>query len=601
MIKFLSILCAHIFLLFCQQPLAQTGNGGGLMDVGVARVDITPTEPIRLAGYGARDKTETTEVMHKLNAKALAFGKDSEGPSILITVDLLGISERITSEVAATLATKMNIRRENLVICASHTHGGPEIGNAINILQFRDNKFNDSMIAIEHLAHIARYTQWLARQLEQVAIAALNDRKPAQVSWGQGQASFAANRRTKDGPTDPSLPVLKISAPDGKLRAILVNYACHGTTLEGINVIHGDWIGEAQLKMEERHPGMIALVAIGCGADANPRPRGDIEHMKKHGLEIAYNVDKLLTAQLQPLTSPPAGKIKHVKLPLSKTPSVDELIALLPDKTLRGYYARIALERIQRGEKLPAEVDYDVQVWSFGDKLAMINLPGEVTVDYSIRLKNELGAEHLWVNAYSNDVPCYIASRRVIREGGYEADYSMLCYDKPVRFQENVEDIIVSAVHEIIPAPFAGQRDAVNRQELVVPADDGTLHLAAARAAAIGPNIRYMPEWKAFGWFNTDDRAEWKVNVDKPGKYDVYLKWSVSDSEAGKSFVFGNKSKQVKGVIGKTGSWFTYAKKKVGTITLNGGEQVLTFGSNEKQKTGAMLDLADITLVPVKK
>lgn len=45
-----------------------------------------------------------------------------------------------------------------------------------------------------------------------------------------------------------------------------------------------------------------------------------------------------------------------------------------------------------------------------------------------------------------------------------------------------------------------------------------------------------MPEWKAFGWFTTKDQAIWTVNVARARKYDVYLDWSISDREAGKSF-----------------------------------------------------------------
>jgi hypothetical protein len=58
------------------------------------------------------------------------------------------------------------------------------------------------------------------------------------VAWGQAQAQFAKNRRTEGGPVDTALPILRVTEPDGKLRAILVNYACHGTTLLGT------WVGK---------------------------------------------------------------------------------------------------------------------------------------------------------------------------------------------------------------------------------------------------------------------------------------------------------------------------------------------------------------------
>ena len=46
-----------------------------------------------------------------------------------------------------------------------------------------------------------------------------------------------------------------------------------------------------------------------------------------------------------------------------------------------------------------------MQTWTFGDSLAMVFLPGEVVVDYSLRLKSELDAPRLWVTAYANDTP----------------------------------------------------------------------------------------------------------------------------------------------------------------------------------------------------
>jgi hypothetical protein len=230
----------------------------------------------------------------------------------------------------------------------------------------------------------------------------------------------------------------------------------------------------------------------------------------------------------------------------------------------------------------------------------MVNLAGEVVVDYSLRLKNELGAEHLWINAYSNDVPCYIASRRIVKEGGYEGETSMYWYNRPSPFSEKVEDIIINAVHGLIAPAFKSERDATNRQELIKEENNGTYHLNAADAEAIGPDIKYMPEWKAFGWFTTADKSEWNVDVQKAGKYDVYLEWAVSDSEAGKSFAFVAGNKKIKGRIGKTGSWFTYRTEKIGTMHLSSGVQKMVFQSNSTSQKGAMLDLREVKLVLAK-
>jgi hypothetical protein len=98
-----------------------------------------------------------------------------------------------------------------------------------------------------------------------------------------------------------------------------------------------------------------------------------------------------------------------------------------------------------------------IQTWTFGDHLALVFLSGEVVVDYSRRLKREFDAKRLWINAYANDVPCYIPSERILAEGGYEGGGAMIYYDKPARLATGTENAIVQTVHELLPATFANE------------------------------------------------------------------------------------------------------------------------------------------------
>ena len=91
-----------------------------------------------------------------------------------------------------------------------------------------------------------------------------------------------------------------------------------------------------------------------------------------------------------------------------------------------------------------------MQTWTLGDDLALAYLPGEVVVDYARRLKRELDGRRLWVMAYANDVPCYIPSERVLKEGGYEADSSMIYYGQPAPCASGLEAKIVRKVHELV-------------------------------------------------------------------------------------------------------------------------------------------------------
>jgi hypothetical protein len=96
--------------------------------------------------------------------------------------------------------------------------------------------------------------------------------------------------------------------------------------------------------------------------------------------------------------------------------------------------------------------------------------------------------------------------------------------------------------------------DTLNLPGIVRPSPDSTLNLTAEKGKATGSEIKYMPEWKAFGWFTAADRVEWDVEVTKGGKYDVFLEWSVSDEEAGKPFIFEAGNQQLEKKAGKTGS-----------------------------------------------
>lgn len=414
--------------------------------IGVASIDITPTFPIRLSGYAVRT-SEATNAVQKLWAKALAIGSDQEGPALLITVDNTGVPRKVRDEVVARLAKK-KMDPSRVAICSTHNHTSPCLAGYLPTLF-------GSPLPPEHQAHIERYTHDLTDAIEKVALDALKHRKPSRLSWAQGKASFAANRRTPGGPVDHDLPLLAVTDAKGKLRALLVNYACHCTTLGGeFNQVCGDWAGYAQEFLERNHPGVTVLVAIGCGADANPQPRPGLNFAQQHGQAIATNINQLLQGCLTPVRGKLNCGAKEIALPLDTPPTRAAFEARAQQKDYVGYHARWTLAKLDRGERLPTKIPYLVTAWSFGDDLATVFLPGEVVVDYSLRLKKEFDASRFWINAYANDVPCYIPSERILTEGGYEGGGAMTFYGWPTRIAPGVENLIVDAVHALLPKQF---------------------------------------------------------------------------------------------------------------------------------------------------
>jgi hypothetical protein len=197
----------------------------------------------------------------------------------------------------------------------------------------------------------------------------------------------------------------------------------------------------------------VALFWIGCGGDANPLPRSKVELCQKYGRELADAVEDVLGGRLTPVRGPCAARYTRIALPLDTLPSKDQLAADLLSKNfpLRKRAARL-LKVLEAGERLDDHYRYyPVQVWRLGDEVLWVALGGEAVVDYALRLKKKLGGKRpVWVTGYANDVMAYIPSARVLKEGGYEADSSMIYYGLPTRWAPAIEEKIVGTVHELV-------------------------------------------------------------------------------------------------------------------------------------------------------
>ncbi len=432
--------------------------------VGVAVVDITPEYPIRLSGYGGR-RTPSEGIEQRLYAKALAFGTAERGDlSVLLTVDNTGIPGAMTEAVWKRLAAELPLKRSQFALCSSHTHTGPMLKGILPNLFSQD-------LPPEQWEIVERYTDELTEKLVEVCRQAVRQPVPSEIWWGRGRASFARNRRPGGGPVDHDLPVLAVKAVAGSWQALLVNYACHCTTLGGdFNRQCGDWAGYAQEAIERQMPGLRALVAIGCGADSDPYPRGPVSQAQQHGQEIADQVERLLGGHLQRVQALPQGELRRLDLAFEPLPTRATWKERSGQPGITGYHARRNLERLDRGEALPTELPYSVQAWAFGDDLAMVFLPGEVVVDYALRLKSEFDRRRMWVNAYANDVPCYIPSARIWDEGGYEGGGAMPYYDRPTRLARDTEERIFAQLQQVIPASFKASAEVSEVTQPQTPA-----------------------------------------------------------------------------------------------------------------------------------
>ena len=424
-------------------PPAVTHAG---FEAGFARADITPTEPVRLSGYGNRDHAHEG-VDHPLYVRATALKADDGPVHILVAVDTIGFPGVLTKEIFETLRQSIDLERRHLVIAGTHSHTAPHIDQGLS------NLFAAPLSADER-ENGKRYTRRVHDTVVEVVKQAIANLAPARLFYGVGEATFAQNRRRQDGPVDHTLPLLRITDETGKTtRGLLFNYACHCTTFGGDYYrVNGDWAGYAAQMLEASFPDAVALCTIGCGADANPhRPGGDkaLAVARAQGEEIADQVRELVDTDLQEITTAPQAAFGFAGLPIDR-PSLETLRENL--KSPRAQFRQHAenmLATHERMGRLPETYPMPVHVWRFGDEFAMVFLGGEVCVDYALRIRREFGDHPVWVTAYANDVFGYVASERMRAEGGYEVDSSMIYYNQPGRWSSGTEEVILRRIHEL--------------------------------------------------------------------------------------------------------------------------------------------------------
>jgi neutral ceramidase len=418
---------------------------------GVARVKITPSLPAWLAGYAARSQPAET-VSLDLWAKALAIDDGAGERFVLVTADLLGFTREITDEIAARVQKKHGLARRQVLFNSSHTHSGPLVWPRLTVAAVSGDQIEQQTRA---------YAENLTAKIENLIGESLAAMQPATAEFTLGSAAFAINRRVEPlarlrpgetfaAPTDHTVPVLRINSRDGRVLAIVFGYACHNTTLTGQFLeVSGDYAGWAQAALERRYPGATALFVELCGADQNPNPRSRRELAEQHGEALAAGVAAALDGKPRRTEGRLRSAYEQIELRFqSHTRDVYQAEAKSTDPFLakRG---RLMLEAFDANKPVRS-TPYPVQAFRIGDGPAWVALGGEVVVDYQLQLKREYGNDRVVVAGYSNAVMGYIPSRRIQREGGYEAGDSMVYFLQPGWFTEEVEDLVLGGARRML-------------------------------------------------------------------------------------------------------------------------------------------------------
>lgn len=238
--------------------------------VGFGRRNITPTESVPLAGYGNTSKRLSTCVLNDLFTTCIAF-TDGEGETVLLFYnDLVNSSAEFFDPIRQAVSDTTGIPFHNIMVSATHTHSGPDLGNG-------------------KIPSIPPYHGFLKEQMVAAAVEALADRKEATIEMGstivegmnfvrhyiKENGCFASpnHHPLADSPivrhatkADPVLQVLRFQRQGGK-PVVLINWQTHPHRAPAVDKfgIASDVVGAMRDALEEKAGCLFAYFTGGSG------------------------------------------------------------------------------------------------------------------------------------------------------------------------------------------------------------------------------------------------------------------------------------------------------------------------------------------------
>ena len=579
---FLILLLSSVQLIYAQQNAIQSKR----FRASVVKMDITPDKPKMLLGYAARQSTGINDrIYHRIVAM-----DDGVKQFFLVSTDICVMSPSEYDHVAAILQKDLGIDPENFWWTLTHTHSAPEVGVPGLPEVFMGDRY-------KHDVDTA-YTSLVERSLIKGITEARNKLAKAKlgVGWGFSQANI--NRRAIDvngkaslglnqeGAVDRKIGLIRLDKEDGSPLALIANYAIHGTVLGAAQTeISGDAPGIVSEYVEQKLG--VPLLFIN-GAAGNLAPIYSVYPNPKAGHLSQFKVllgDKILSANKEIVSSRSDIKLFTGSL-IIETPRKPNLSW---PKDLSRYTQTLANGDHQ--VLLPArflKINEDVAIWS---------LPVELFCEISNEIRDRSPFPFTFFYGYTNGWLGYLPTEKEWKYGGYEIE-TVSPYTPVV--EKHLKEAVLGYLEGEMKSTPSFQPQSANRPTIVKTETEGMLRLTARNGKGIGPKIKYMPEWWAFGWFTNLDRVEWDVEVDFEGEYNAELVWSVSDDTAGNEFLLEAAKQKLTGTIDRSGSWEIFKSKNIGTIRLKPGKQKIVFKSNKPNVDAGMLDLREIKLSLVK-
>jgi hypothetical protein len=249
---------------------------------------------------------------------------------------------------------------------------------------------------------------------------------PVKITEFAGEARLGAN---PGGPIDEAVQLVRIDTDQGRPYALMIHYACHGTSLGGRNSkVTGEWMGRMQAYLESQVPGLSTIYLQGAAGDVNPRVvggldgnRDDVEITHALGEEIGREALRVYRSlRPEPLAQP---RIEVVSREILLPRAYRELLA---GDVFRSPAVRAPTTALRIGD------------------LMWVTFPGELFSTIGKHVKAACPAAAAHIMGYTHGSIGYFPEQKAFAEGGYEPAVSHLAPNAEQIYMREIRSLMLA-------------------------------------------------------------------------------------------------------------------------------------------------------------
>lgn len=421
------------------------------LQAGAATSDITPA----LGGdiIGGFLPIVSKHIHDPLRARCLVLD-DGNTRLALVVCDLLGIHRSVSDEARREIAERVSIPRENVLICATHTHSAC---SAVGDDRFKYDQQMDE------------YQRFVASRIADGVACAVNNLRPAELAFVKVDApEHVFNRRwfmrpgtirpnpfggsdlvkmnpetgspnllDPAGPTDPVVSVISVRGQDGRPISVFAAYSLHYVGGVGPGHISADYFGmfcdelARLLDADRLDPPFVAMLANGTSGDINninfrqPRPpQPPYAQMRAVAHEVAHKVHQALSGASYTRDITLDARYREPQIGW-RLPDDEQLawarktLADHPPTPGKADLSAIYAERTLRMADYPTTMPMPLQVLHIGD-VCLGTMPVEVFCEIGLEFKQRSGFANSFMVSLAHGAYGYLPTPRQHEFGGYE-------------------------------------------------------------------------------------------------------------------------------------------------------------------------------------